>query len=322
MKEKIKQLMDLKDRNKINWEQFKEEVNLILDSTNETPVQSNNFNSNNNINVNQVSQINQRPIIQSQTIDLSNQKPIVEIKNLTKHYKGREKSAINNISFNIYEGRFHAFIGANGAGKTTTIKSIIGAYSKYKFSGQILINGKPNDHLEVKKIIGYIPEDAKFPKKMILKDYLYVMTRLSGLSSSESKKKVNTILRDLKLESLKNKKPYNFSSGQKKRVLLAQSLIHDPKILIMDEPAANLDPIARHDLFDSLVNLQKQGKAIFISSHILDEIGKYANQCTILDGGEVVFDGAIRSSDDLVNLYKQYVKKGSVDTGIVTSTNY
>ena len=242
--------------------------------------------------------------------------PIVSIENLTKHYKGRTNPAINNISFNIYPGQFHAFIGANGAGKTTTIKSIISAYSNKKYKGEIKINGCLNFTANGKSVLGYIPEEAKFPKKMSTKNYLINMACLSGLSSKDAKQKVNTILTNLGLTNLANKCPDSFSSGQKKKILLAQALIHDPKVLIMDEPAANLDPLARDELFENLINLQKEGKAIFLSSHILDEIGKYATYVTILDGGSIVYDGSIDKNTDLSQLYRKYVKLGSVDTGI------
>lgn len=242
--------------------------------------------------------------------------PIVSIENLTKHYKGRTNPAINNISFNIYPGQFHAFIGANGAGKTTTIKSIISAYSNKKYKGEIKINGRLNFTANGKSVLGYIPEEAKFPKKMSTKNYLINMACLSGLSSKDAKQKVNTILTNLGLTDLANKCPDSFSSGQKKKILLAQALIHDPKVLIMDEPAANLDPLARDELFENLINLQKEGKAIFLSSHILDEIGKYATYVTILDGGSIVYDGSIDKNIDLSQLYRKYVKLGSVDTGI------
>lgn len=242
--------------------------------------------------------------------------PIVSIKNLTKHYKGRTNPAINNISFNIYPGQFHAFIGANGAGKTTTIKSIISAYSNKKYKGEIKINECLNFTAGGKSVLGYIPEEAKFPKKMSTKNYLTNMACLSGLSNKDAKQKVNTILTNLGLTDLANKCPDSFSSGQKKKILLAQALIHDPKVLIMDEPAANLDPLARDELFENLINLQKEGKAIFLSSHILDEIGKYATYVTILDGGSIVYDGSIDKNTDLSQLYRKYVKLGSVDTGI------
>ncbi len=302
---KILDLINDVDNNKKDWKEFKVDIISLLEKEIKKEI-----NSEKSIETKKKANYRQK--------DYSNIKPLVEVKNLTKHYKGRTRPAINNISFNIYPGEFHAFIGANGAGKTTTIKSIIGAYSKYKLKGEILINGQDHNLIEVKKLVGYIPENAKFPKKMALNDYLYLMTRLSGYSSQESKKRVKEILEDLKLTSLKNKRPNDFSSGQKKRVLLAQALVHNPQILIMDEPAANLDPIARMDLFNQLVELKEKGKAIFISSHILDEIGKYATYCTILDGGKVVYNEQLKNDSDLSEIYSDYVKKGSVDAGIVT----
>lgn len=242
-------------------------------------------------------------------------KPSVIIKNLTKQYKGRKKPAVNDISFQIFPGQFHAFIGANGAGKTTTIKSIISAYSDKKYKGEIKILGHKNDSALAKKHIGYIPEKAIFPKKINTFNYLKFMSLLSGYSYHESKKIATSILKKLDIESLAKKRPNDFSSGQKKKILLAQALINNPDILIMDEPAANLDPLARHELFEMLLSLQKEGKSIFISSHILDEIGKYATYATILDGGKIVFDGPLDNiNNDLNSLYLEYVKLGSVDT--------
>lgn len=300
-KDTINKIIKDYENKKINWNDFKSSLLLMLDQDENkktTTEEVKNFKSN------------------SKEYYL-NTKPLLEVVNLTKQYKGRKAPAINNISFNIYPGEFHAFVGANGSGKTTTIKSIIGAYSPKSLKGKILIQGQDNNLIEAKNIIGYIPEEAKFPKKMSLKTYLYLMCRLSGLNSQQAHEKTNFIIKDLNLESLRNKRPFDFSSGQKKRVLLAQALINNPQVLIMDEPAANLDPMARKDLFDELLRLKDQGKSIFISSHILDEIGKYATYCTILDGGNVVFSSNISKNDDLSQLYSDYVKKGSVDSGIL-----
>lgn len=254
--------------------------------------------------------------VENVRFDTSNQplaNPIVTISNFTKHYKGRPRAAVENINFNIYPGQFHAFIGANGAGKTTTIKSIIGAYSKYTMKGKILINGENNDTVKAKQLIGYIPENAVFPKKMTSVDYLVLMAMLAGYKLKDAKGLANDILVKLNMTSFAKKFPDSFSSGQKKKMLLAQALIRNPSILIMDEPAANLDPLARDDLFDTLLTLQKEGKAIFLSSHILDEIGKFATYVTILDDGKVVHDGLVNKNTNLSELYRSYVKLGSVD---------
>ena len=223
-------------------------------------------------------------------------KPILFVENLFKRYPRKKKPTINNISFNVYPGQFHAFIGANGAGKTTSIKSIIGAYARW--SGTVLINGCKNTSIEAKKFLGYIPENARFPQRMSCYSYLVWMAKLSGLTSIEAKRFAKTRLTDLNMWNLRKKSPNSFSSGQKKKVLLAQALINNPHVLIMDEPAANLDPKARLELFETLGKLTKEGKAIFISSHVLAEMDRYANAATILDGGKIVFTGTIKELFD------------------------
>ena len=216
-------------------------------------------------------------------------KPILFVKNLTKIYSGKKVPAINNLTFNVYPGQFHAFIGANGAGKTTTIKSLIGAY--FKWSGTILIDGIRNDKEEAKLKIGYIPENARFPEQMSSKEYLLWMIMLSGIEHKKAQKIVSKKLKELNMWNLRNRSPNTFSYGQKKKILLAQALIHDPEIIIMDEPVANLDPKARLEFFETLIDLKKQGKAIFISSHVLAELNQYFDSATILDGGKIVYSG-------------------------------
>jgi len=230
-----------------------------------------------------------------------NVKPVLFVENLYKKYSRKKAPAINQISFNVYPGQFHAFIGANGAGKTTSIKSIIGAYARW--SGTVLINGKKNTSVEAKKQLGYIPENARFPAKMSCYSYLTWMARLSGFKKADAKKFAIAKLKELGLTKLKSKSPNSFSSGQKKKVLLAQALINNPNVLVMDEPAANLDPKARIELFEMLGELKAQGKAILISSHVLAELDKYANAATILDGGKIVFSGTTEE------LYQKYADR-------------
>ncbi|MDK2819977.1 MAG: ABC transporter ATP-binding protein [Mycoplasmataceae bacterium] len=239
-------------------------------------------------------------------------KILISVENLTKHYSKRKNPAVDNISFNIREGEFHAFIGANGAGKTTTIKAIVGAYSRYQ--GKILIDGQRNDTVKAKRRIGYVPESAIFPKEFTTRDYLESMSIMSGLSSADAKKFTTQKLEELNMLELQHKKPVSFSSGQKKKILLAQAMVHNPDILIMDEPAANLDPFARSELFAILEKYRKDGKSIFISSHILSEVDKYADTATILDGGKIVFHSKLDGNENLEELYSKYVILGSVDT--------
>ncbi|WGI36950.1 ABC transporter ATP-binding protein [Mesomycoplasma lagogenitalium] len=232
-------------------------------------------------------------------------KKIVEIKNLTKLYND-QKSGIKNISFDIYEGKFHAFIGSNGSGKTTTIKSLVNAYSK--FQGEILINGILNTNASAKSLIGYIPEHPKFPPFFTTWDYLYAFALLN-YNKQEASEKVDKLIKQFKLEKLKDLKPFNFSSGQKKKVLLSQSIINDPKILIMDEPTANLDPLARRELFEILNSYKELGNTIFISTHELFEISRFVDYVTIIHLGDIIYSGPFLKNSNLEEFYFQKLKE-------------
>ncbi len=222
--------------------------------------------------------------------------PSLEVKNFTKRYRGSKVPAVEDINFKVMPGEFHGFIGANGAGKTTTIKSLIGAYAT--FGGSVEMFGHKHSTIEAKKRIGYIPEAAKFPKGMSTLSYITFMSYLSGMSMPKAKKYAKEKLLELGLEKVMKRSPNTFSSGQKKKVLLAQALVHNPDVIIMDEPAANLDPKARFEFFQELKSLQKKGKAIFISSHILAELDKFVDSVTIVDGGKIVFSGSMKNATE------------------------
>ncbi|QKX36887.1 ABC transporter ATP-binding protein [Metamycoplasma hominis] len=229
---------------------------------------------------------------------------ILELKNVVKIYNKSDRG-IHNISYAVESGNFHAFIGENGAGKTTTIKTIIGSYINFK--GEILIGGITNLNPNSKKILGYVPENAVFPKELTTYEYLKALALLSGINKTEVKAKIESYLQRFGIIELKNEKPANFSSGQKKKVLLIQALINEPKLLILDEPAANLDPTARFELFSILHELNKKGTTIFISSHVLSEIDKYANSLTLIHGGKILYSGP--KYDSLEKIFYEKVIK-------------
>lgn len=239
------------------------------------------------------------------------EKPILYVRNLTKYYKSKKTPTISALNFNVYPGEFHAFIGANGAGKTTTIKCLITSY--YNWSGTILINGKKNETEAAKKNIGYIPEKASFPECFSTFSYLKWMVMLSGLKEKEASELVTKQLKDLKMWNLRQRSPNTFSSGQKKKILLAQSLVHDPDIIVMDEPVANLDPKARIEFFDTLLELRKQGKAIFVSSHVLAELDIYADSLTILDGGKIIYSGKKQELLEKYNVNEYLIRVSQKD---------
>ena len=215
----------------------------------------------------------------------------LEVINFSKTYKKAKEPAVKNISFDVPKGSFYGLIGANGSGKTTTIKSIIGAF--INFDGEIKIAGISNKKIESRDNVGYIPEVANFPTGLSAERYLFHMAHLSGIDRKKSKSRASEVLEKFGMSEFAKKKPTNFSSGQKKKILLAQAMIHDPEIVIMDEPAANLDPKARKEFFDLLKLLNNEGKTIFITSHILSELDNHIDSATILDKGVVVFSGKL-----------------------------
>lgn len=230
---------------------------------------------------------------------------ILEVKNLTKIYKKKENIGIFNLNFFVEKGSFHAFIGENGAGKTTTIKTIIGSYTNW--SGEILIDGINALNPESKKKLGYIPENAIFPKDITSFEYLKYLGILNGIDKSLVKNQIEEFLEKFGILDLKDKKPNQFSSGQKKKVLLIQALLSNPEIIILDEPAANLDPTARFQLFTILKELNKEGKSIFISSHILSEIDKYVDSLTLIHEGEIKYCG--KKEQELEKIFYEKIIK-------------
>ncbi|MGH1411437.1 MAG: ATP-binding cassette domain-containing protein [Mycoplasma sp.] len=211
----------------------------------------------------------------------------IEIKAFTKVFKSF--FAVKDATFNVSSGVIHGFLGPNGSGKTTTIKCLIGA--ERKSYGNLKVFGKVAGSVEAKSTIGYIPEAARFPKHMNSIEYLINMAKLSGVEPNAAYEIVKSILESMGLWKFRYKKPIFFSSGMQKKMLLAQAMINDPKLLILDEPAENLDPTTRAQLYNELVRLKDLGKTIFISSHVLAELNDIVQEITILRFGKVLFSG-------------------------------
>ena len=201
----------------------------------------------------------------------------IETKNLTMHYHRKKKPALINASMIVKEGDIHGFIGPNGAGKTTLIKLLIGGI-KTK-TGQIKIFGKHNESLITKQIMGYVPERADYirTRTETTKKYLLDLAFMKGLKKKHALIKIEELAKQLQIsKAMLKAPPFKFSSGQKKRVLVAQALLNDPRLLILDEPTANLDPEGRAFMLEFLRKLnKKRGVTIFISSHVLAELQKY-----------------------------------------------
>jgi ABC-2 type transport system ATP-binding protein len=217
---------------------------------------------------------------------------VIETSNLTKKFG--DLVAVNGISIRIKQGTIHGFIGPNGAGKTTTMKMLIGALTPTAGSGTI--RGFKIGSLEARKLFGFSPEHPKFYEKMSSYDYLVYMGKVSGLGGQQAGQKAMEMLRWLELEEFTNKKVGGFSAGMRQKLSLAQAMIHEPEILILDEPTANLDPAGRLGIIKKLRQLCKQKKiTVFISSHILSELEKMVDEVTIISHGRIVTESGVKA---------------------------
>ena len=214
----------------------------------------------------------------------------LEIINLTKSYK--HKNANENINLTLESG-VYGLLGPNGAGKTTLMKQI--ATLKQPTSGKILYNGKDINSLddEYRAVVGYLPQDFDAYKNFSAKDFLLYIGALKGMSKSEAKEKTEKLLKLVGLQEVKNKYISKFSGGMKRRVGIAQALLNDPKVLILDEPTAGLDPQERARFRNLLSQIGKE-TIVILSTHIISDIESVAKETIMIKDGKVLLQGTHR----------------------------
>ena len=213
------------------------------------------------------------------------------VRNLTRVFG--KTVAVNDISFSFEDGNIFGFIGPNGAGKTTTIR--IMATLDLATSGDVFYDGVSATLYPeaVRRVVGYMPDSLPGYKDIQVWEYLDFFARSFGLKGAERTRALDDIVEFTNLGELRNKFLYALSKGMKQRVSLARALIHNPKVLIMDEPAAGLDPRARHELRTLLKILADQKKAIFLSSHILSELQDICDGAVIIEQGKLLSAGTL-----------------------------
>lgn len=209
----------------------------------------------------------------------------VSLQNVTKAY-GTFR-ALDDVSFDIREGEVFGYIGPNGAGKTTTMKILVGLISD--FQGEIVISGHqlPKDKGETHKLLGYLPQNVAFQEWRTVNQALKTFGRLSGLSNSEIEARIPAILDLMGLSDVRHKKISQLSGGMTQKVGLAQALIHEPRLLVLDEPLGGLDPLSRHQLKEIILRLKHSGTTILFSSHILSDVQDVADRIGIINRGKI-----------------------------------
>lgn len=211
----------------------------------------------------------------------------IQLKNISKRYG--DQWAVNDISFEVKSGEVVGFIGPNGAGKSTTMKMITGFLPPT--SGEIFVNDLNirEKTMEIKKIIGYLPENNPLYYEMYVKEYLHYAAGLYGINGKTASSRVNDIIELVGLLPEKHKKIGKLSKGYKQRVGISQAMIHDPQVLILDEPTSGLDPNQIIEIRNLISNVGKE-KTVMLSTHIMQEVEAICDRVIILDEGRIRAD--------------------------------
>lgn len=213
---------------------------------------------------------------------------MLTVKNLRKAYTNTV--AIDNVSFSLQSGRIFGLIGPNGAGKTTTIRVILNIIKPT--SGEVLFDGKPMDK-SIQNVTGYLPEERGLYKKSTVHDVIVYLASLKNVSAHQATRLANEWLNKLGIIEYKNKKIEELSKGNQQKIQFITSVIHDPKILILDEPFTGFDPINQQLIKETILSLANEGKIIVLSTHQMDFAEKLCNDIFLINKGKEVCSGKL-----------------------------
>ena len=218
--------------------------------------------------------------------------PVIDIRNLRHAYKNHV--AVADVTFTVQPRSIHGFVGPNGAGKTTTLKVLATLLPPQ--TGTVRVFGKDivRDRHLVRQKIGYMPDHFSMYRQMTVFEYLDFFGAAYGMTQVQRDKTIADVLALTDMAGRRNDFVQGLSRGMQQRVSLARVLVHDPDLLLLDEPASGLDPRARIELMEILQELKRLGKTVFISSHILSELAELCDSVTILDRGAVKYTGTMR----------------------------
>lgn len=222
---------------------------------------------------------------------------MLKLENVTKYYD--EFKAVDNLSFEVKEGEIFGLLGANGAGKTTTFRMIMNLLDPTE--GKIILNNKPINY-DITDEIGYLTEERSLLLKLTVKELMIYYASLKGMKEEDIKEELKKWLKRFKIEHYENKTIKELSKGNKQKIQFISSIIHKPKLLILDEPFSGLDPI-NVDMFIDVINeLKEKGTMIIFSSHQMNHVELFCEKLMILDHGKAVISGNLK---DIKNKYDE-----------------
>lgn len=220
--------------------------------------------------------------------------PIIKLSNLSKTYRnGKEKNRVlKGINLEVKPGQIIGYIGPNGAGKSTTVKIICGLLDSFK--GDVEVDGLDirKNAIEIKKRIGYIPENAAIYESLTPMEYFNFVAEMRELNLKETREKALRFLKLFEIEKNADQRVGSFSKGMRQKVLIISALLHNPHILFMDEPLAGLDANSVIKVKEIITRMASEGKTIFYSSHLMDVVEKVSNRIILINDGQIVADGS------------------------------
>lgn len=218
---------------------------------------------------------------------------IIEVKKVVKRYPGSTTNAVDGISFKVEEGEFFGFLGPNGAGKSTTISMLVNLVKMT--SGSIKIDGfdVTQEANEVYKRVGFAMQEVGLDETATAREMMELHGRLSHLPKEKIESQIKRLLKIVELEKVADRFTSTYSGGMRRRFDLALALIHEPRVLFLDEPTTGLDPHARQMIWQHLRNLNKEGMTIFLTTHAMEEAEQLCSRLAIIDKGKIVAEGAV-----------------------------
>lgn len=218
----------------------------------------------------------------------------IDIRGLSKTFG--DTVAVDDVTFAVMPGEVFGFMGHNGAGKTTTIRMLLGLLRPTGGSASVLGHDIVRDSLAIRQIAGYLPGDYSLPREMTARQFLRYIGAMFGMSGLPLEKRIEQLLAQFDLSAVADRRLGTFSSGMTQKVGLAQALLNDPRVLLLDEPTAGLDPIGRRDTLDLIRRLASGGVTVLFSTHILSDIERVCARVAIIHHGRLIASGAL---DDL-----------------------
>ena len=235
---------------------------------------------------------------------------IIEVKDLTKTYAGGVE-AVRGVTFSVQPGEFFGFLGPNGAGKTTTINMLVNLVRRT--SGQITIDGLDLDRhpIEIYRKIGFAMQEIGLDETATAREMLQLHGRLYHLPKEQVEAQISKLLKLVELEKVADRYTQTYSGGMRRRFDLALSLLHEPKILFLDEPTQGLDPHARQMIWGHLRDLNERGMTVFLTTHFMEEAEALCDRLAIMDKGQIVTEGTVQellSRHEAKNLEEVFLK--------------